>query len=129
MAAQRLRLQEVPIDLQNYQSEQEEQADLIADNRIPELSSIDKESLAKLIDEMDQELDFDVELTGYDDDQISKLIAEIDESLGGEEETNTTEVFEVTVQCDSEAHQKKVLKQLAALDLKVRPTKSKIKGS
>ena len=48
----------VPVERQDYASEAEEWADLVADNRIAELASIDNDELAKLLSELD-ELDID----------------------------------------------------------------------
>lgn len=49
MAAQLLGLDTVPIDRQDYESEAAEYADLIADNRIAELSDIDNTLLGELL--------------------------------------------------------------------------------
>ncbi len=40
-ACKALKMSEVPVDFQNYESEEEELADLMADNRIPELAELD----------------------------------------------------------------------------------------
>lgn len=66
----------VPIDKQDYASEAEEWADLIADNRIAELAELDNDTLTKLMNELDG-LDFDMNLTGYTDKQIDNLLADI----------------------------------------------------
>jgi DNA modification methylase len=76
LAAQKLGSKEVPVDRQDYASEAEEWADLIADNRIAELSEIDDEAVSQLLAEFD--IDFDRELTGYNLKEVDKLIAEFD---------------------------------------------------
>lgn len=67
---------QVPVDRQDYASEAEEWADLIADNRIAELAEINDDELAKLLQELDG-LDLDMDLTGYTDNQVNNLLADI----------------------------------------------------
>jgi hypothetical protein len=64
-AAKLLHLAEVPVDFQDYASEELELADLVADNRIAELAEIDSATL-KGIEESLKETNFDLELTGLD---------------------------------------------------------------
>ena len=66
---------QIPIDRQDYASEAEEWADLIADNRIAELSDINDVLMAELLGELDG---FDIELTGFTAKQADKLLAEMD---------------------------------------------------
>ncbi|MTI83451.1 MAG: site-specific DNA-methyltransferase [Firmicutes bacterium] len=73
MAAQLLGLDQVPIDRQDYDSEAEEWADLVADNRIAELAEIDEDKLKELLQELNDG-DFDLDLTGFDEEQIKDLI-------------------------------------------------------
>ncbi len=75
LAAQLLGTSRVPVDRQNYATEAEEWADLIADNRIAELSQIDDLLLASLMAELNTS-DFDVSLTGFSDKQIDNLLAD-----------------------------------------------------
>lgn len=64
-AAKYLNLKEVPVDLQNYDSDEAELADLIADNQIAELSTMDNNALKELLEELEQE-DFPLALAGFD---------------------------------------------------------------
>jgi DNA modification methylase len=66
---------QIPIDRQDYASEAEEWADLIADNRIAELSDIDDALMAELLGGLDG---IDIELTGFTAKQADKLLAEMD---------------------------------------------------
>lgn len=75
LAAQWLGLGQAPVDRQDYATEAEEWADLIADNRIAELSQIDEELLASLLTEINSD-DFDSSLTGFSDKQIDNLLAD-----------------------------------------------------
>ena len=75
LAAQRLKLKKVPIDVQVYDNEAQEWADLVADNRIAELAEMDRATLKDLIEELDTgELDLD--LTGFDEASLEDLMSE-----------------------------------------------------
>jgi hypothetical protein len=67
----------VPVDEQDYATEAEELADLLADNRLAELAELDEGELKRLLKSI-QESDptFDLELTGFMDDEIRKLFDE-----------------------------------------------------
>jgi len=69
----------VPVDEQDYATEAEELADLLADNRLAELAELDEGELKRLLKAI-QESDpsFDLELTGFMDDEIRKLFEEED---------------------------------------------------
>lgn len=73
MAAKRLGVRQVPVDFQDYESEQAEWADLIADNRIAELAEIDNRLLMDLIGELDDGT-IDVTLTGYTEETLTAMI-------------------------------------------------------
>lgn len=75
LAAQLLGVEQVPVDHQDYATEAEEWADLIADNRIAELSQIDESMLAELMAELGTR-EFDINLTGFSDKQIDNLMAD-----------------------------------------------------
>jgi len=74
-AAKRAGLRKVPIDIQTYGSEQEEWADMIADNRIAELSEIDPRILRDLLTEIDTG-SIDMGMTGYTEDELARLIVD-----------------------------------------------------
>lgn len=67
-------IDEVPVDYQNYSSEAEEWADLIADNRIAELSELSMPKVRELLQEIDTG-EIDLTLSGFDDDALEKLMA------------------------------------------------------
>ena len=73
LAARKKGWTEVPVDYQQYASEAEEWADLIADNRIAELSEIDDSLLAELIGDLGD--DVPPELTGFDEEDIRDILA------------------------------------------------------
>ena len=72
-AAQWLGLKTVPVDRQDYESDEAELADLIADNRIAELAIIDDEMLVDLIGELGLE-EIDMELTGFDVEGLTDFV-------------------------------------------------------
>jgi hypothetical protein len=64
----------VPVDYQEYASEAEELADLLADNRLSELAELDEDDLKRVIESIrTSDPSFDVELTGFMEDEIAKL--------------------------------------------------------
>jgi hypothetical protein len=73
MAAERLGLETVPVDFQDYASEADEWTDLLADNRIPEFASMDDELTAKLLNDLEKIAD-DIEITGYTQKDLQKMI-------------------------------------------------------
>jgi hypothetical protein len=68
----------VPVDCQEYATEAEEWADLIADNRLAELAELaetDEGQLALLLAELERaSADIDVELSGYSTEHITEII-------------------------------------------------------
>ena len=79
LAALSLGLTEVPVDVQDYESEAAEYADLIADNRIAELSNIDNDLLGQLLADTG---DF-ADVTGYSDSDIDRLVGEAESEAAG----------------------------------------------
>lgn len=73
LAARHLGLDAAPVDFQDYATEAEEWADLIADNRLAELSEIDNTILRDLLEELDTG-DFDMDLTGFDAEALEALM-------------------------------------------------------
>ena len=78
-AAQWAELTEAPVEYQDYESEAEEWADLVADNRLAELSTLNTGELVDMINEIDTG-DVPVEMTGYTQEDIESIIA----ALGGD---------------------------------------------
>jgi len=72
-AAKLMQVDQIPVDYQDYISDAEEWADLIADNRIQELSSMDTGILKDLLVEIDTGA-FDMDLTGFDDKALEALM-------------------------------------------------------
>ncbi len=69
----------IPVDEQDYASDAEELADLLADNRLSELAELDEDDLRKVLRSIqDADPDFDIELTGFMEDEIRKLMDDAD---------------------------------------------------
>ena len=81
----------VPVDYQNYATEAEEWADLIADNRLSELSEIDDHLIADLMSELD---DLPIYLSGYEEGDLQKILDTIDKENDIQEDDFETEVPE-----------------------------------
>ncbi len=77
LAARMLGLEEVPVDYQEYESEAAEWADMVADNKIAELSSIDEHELNALIRELDGQID--LELTGFNEGELNDILAQAED--------------------------------------------------
>jgi DNA modification methylase len=73
LAAKALKLKEAPVDYQDFASEAEEIAHLIADNRIAELAEMDRAALRELAEQIDSGV-FDMELTGFDPVALEELM-------------------------------------------------------
>ena len=73
-------VKEVPVDYQNYTSEAEEYADLVADNRIAELAEIDNKMLADIFADIDTG-EIALEMTGYTEAEMERLITGLAEAL------------------------------------------------
>lgn len=73
-------MKEAPVDYQNYTTEAEEYADLVADNRIAELAETDNRLLADIFAEIDTG-EIPMELTGYTEDEAESLVTALSEAL------------------------------------------------
>lgn len=72
MAAIHAGVEFVPVDFQNYGSEDDELADLLADNKLAELAEIDNRKLAEIFANIDTDL-LDDGVTGFSSDEINKI--------------------------------------------------------
>jgi DNA modification methylase len=71
-AAQLLGLADVPVDVQDFDSEDAELAHLLADNRVGELADIDEAIIAEVVASISD--GFDTDLTGYDEVELSRIV-------------------------------------------------------
>lgn len=75
-AAKRVGLTEAPVEIQDYASEAAELADLVADNRIAEMSERDQFTVHGVLSEL-KELDGMLEQTGFTDEDFKLIDSEI----------------------------------------------------
>lgn len=73
-AALLLGLTTVPVIYQDYETPAHEEAYRIADNRIPELATTQRDTISELMRELDVE-EFDLDITGYDTDLVGHVLA------------------------------------------------------
>lgn len=102
-AALLLKTDKVPVDYQYYATEAEEYADLVADNRIAELSEIDDKLLCSILEEIKEFEDFNFELTGYTDCDIDRILENMDVLDFGEDTEVVDDDYEVELPEESKA--------------------------
>ena len=73
MAAELLGAETVPVEYQNFASEAEEYAALVADNRIAELAELDSTMLADILVDIDTG-ELPLELTGYAEEDLEGIL-------------------------------------------------------
>ena len=96
-AAQELGVSIVPVEYQDFSSEDNELAVLVGDNRLAELSSLDLNSLSDIVSQFKND-DFDTLLAGYDTTDLEALLnGNQDDKFDDEEEKELSE-SEVTIQ-------------------------------
>ncbi len=83
-AAKTMQATVVPVEYQEYATEAEEYADLMADNRLAELSKMDTSMLADMLQEMDTG-EIPLEMSGYTQEDLEELLA----ALGGLDDTES----------------------------------------
>lgn len=104
IAAQRLGLKKVPIDVQVYDNEAQEWADMVADNQIAELAEMDRATLKDLIEELDTG-ELDLEMTGFSQGDIEEMMLAVPlyEPVDGEEQNRLDELK--TISCPECGHE------------------------
>lgn len=80
LAAQLEEFAEVPVEYQNYESDEAELADLTADNRIAELAEMDNKMLADIFADIDTGA-IDFELFGYTEEEYQDLASALSEAV------------------------------------------------
>jgi len=72
-AALKLGVDKIPVDFQNYENEAKEYADLVADNRLAELSEVDNDLLKDIITEL-KDTDILIDITGFTEIDIENWL-------------------------------------------------------
>lgn len=80
---------QVPVDVQQYANEASEWADIVADNRIAELSEMDLPNLKDILQEIDTGA-FDMDLTAFDKLSLENLMTQFN-PIGEDEQPNLDE--------------------------------------
>ncbi len=93
MAAKKLGLKIVPVDYQDFNSDADEIAVLVADNRLAELSETSEDDLKKILSELDGKIDID--LTGFSEADVEQLMRDISDNSPLDEDV--PEVSENTI--------------------------------
>ena len=86
-AALLLQVEKVPVDEQDFKTEADEWAHLVADNRIAELADADRAMLRDLAEELDTGA-FDMDLTGFDVAALEELMTAAPPAQQGENDPN-----------------------------------------
>lgn len=105
-AAKVLNVLKVPVDLQNYENEASEFADMIADNRIAELAELDMPTIKDLLQELDDG-SLDMDLTGFDKETLEKLMTAIPPI-----DVPVPSCFKVEIDCKDEQQQRVVFERM-----------------
>ena len=113
-AAKLLQVELVPVDRQDFATEADEYAHLVADNRLAELAEADDAALKTLLDELDTG-GLDLELAGFDADGLAGLVADKAEDVPQDTGINYAPQFGVIVICKAEDEQEKAYNALLAL--------------
>ncbi len=79
MVAKKLGVQIVPVDYQDFNSDADEMAVLVADNRLAELSETSEEDLKNILSELDGKIEID--LTGFSETEVEQLLREINSDV------------------------------------------------
>ena len=95
-AAKELGVSIVPVEYQNFASEDNELAVLVGDKRLAELSSLDLNGLQDIIDGF-KASDFDTILAGFEPTDLDALLGEQKPDFGDEKEKELSQ-SEVTIQ-------------------------------
>lgn len=74
--ARYLQCKEVPVDYQHYRSDDEETQDILADNKIAEMSERDEVAVAAMIKDL-TDRGANTSLTGYRDTEVERMLAKL----------------------------------------------------
>ncbi len=108
-AAQRLGVKSVPVDYQDFKSEAEELAVLIADNKIQELAETDTSKMADIVHELEA-ADYDLTLAAVDFDELEPAdLTYAEETLRPYSRTHVLLSFEPSLLMRIEPHLKAIM--------------------
>jgi hypothetical protein len=90
LAALALGEEKVPVDFQAYESDEQEWADLLADNKIAELADKDEDLLTRLLSKIDDS-DLEIELSGYTQTELDRMVEKQNRTEGEKPEVEFSE--------------------------------------
>jgi hypothetical protein len=114
-SARALKMLQVPVEYQDYESEASEWADLIADNIIAELATTNRAILSDNILALD-ELNFNLDLTGLDKPELDNLMLGFQGEIPPDK--GIPEGYNVVCVCESENEQKELYERLIKENVK-----------
>ena len=85
LAAKELKVAQVPVDFQDYESEASEYADLMADNKIQEFSELDMKLSADILMDIKDSGDIELEMSAFTEDALNELLAKTQEGEAKED--------------------------------------------
>lgn len=91
-AAKLAGFKKAPVDLQDYANLAQEHADLVADNKLSELSEFDGGALKDIIEELDSGA-FDLELVGFGEEELAALFSQFHVPEDGQTKQETMEAW------------------------------------
>jgi ParB-like chromosome segregation protein Spo0J len=118
-AAKMLQVEQVPVEFQDYATEADEYADLIADNRIAELAEVDNAMLSGLLADETIFDGFDMDLTGFDEEALGEMMTEPetdDTDLSDDLKTD----FKIEIACKDEIEQENLFNEFSERGLSCR---------
>ena len=120
LAAQRLKMTEVPVMVAKGWSDAKKRAYVISDNKLALNAGWDMEMLRLELSELDSS-GYDLELTGFTGDELAKALFG-DDALepSTPEEQHVDSAYEISVVCDNEQQQEDVYQMLTEKGLKCR---------
>lgn len=119
LAATQLGMQDVPCLRLSHLTEAQRRAYVIADNKLALNAGWDYDVLKDELAALD-DADFDLELTGLSDAEIKSALGEVEE-VEAEAKISATLQYRIVIECESEAHQAKILKTLEREGLSCQP--------
>jgi ParB-like chromosome segregation protein Spo0J len=110
LAAQKLKMTEVPVMMAKGWSDAKKRAYVLADNKLALNAGWDNEMLALELAEIG-ELGFDLELIGFDLQEIATILDDQNE-IEEPESVDYKEMFNIIVECSNEEEQEKIFNRL-----------------
>jgi ParB-like chromosome segregation protein Spo0J len=117
LAAKKLGLKKVPYIDCSDMSEIQTKAYILADNRIALNAGWDEQMLALEIQGLAVS-DIDLKLLGFTDKELERFLQNAEDDLGGHDDVNMGESYEIIIECISEYEQRTVLERLTSEGLK-----------